>query len=92
MKLLFWRTTVVCQQWVELVTRYLDGSLPPGLTKAIDRHLADCEHCTEYLEQMRATIALTGQLPGEPVPDEVADALDAAFREVYGDGGMPPPA
>ena len=37
------RREVVCQQWVELVTAYLDGSLPKRLHKAIDRHLAGCD-------------------------------------------------
>jgi anti-sigma factor RsiW len=85
-KLLFWRREVVCQQWVELVTAYLDGVLPRRLTKAIDRHLADCEHCSEYLAQIRRTIDIAGQVPDEEVPDELLDALQAAFEE-YQAGG-----
>ena len=77
----FWRAEVVCQQWVELVTAYLDGALSRRLTKAIDRHLADCEHCAEYLAQMRRTIEIAGRLPDEPVPDALLDALQAAFEE-----------
>src|SRR5205085_2130049 len=40
MRVRWWRTEVVCQQWVELVTAYLEGALPRRTTKAIDRHLA----------------------------------------------------
>ena len=84
MKVRWWRTEVVCQQWVELVTAYLDGALPRRTTKAIDRHLAGCPHCREYLEQMRVTIRITGELSvGEDVPDDVLDTLLAAFRELH---------
>jgi anti-sigma factor RsiW len=82
MRLMWWRATVVCQQWVELVTDYLDGALPRRLVAAIDRHLAGCEHCHEYLDQMRATIRITGTLRDEELPDELLDALQAAFEEV----------
>jgi anti-sigma factor RsiW len=75
------RTTVVCQQWVELVTDYLEGALPPRLHEAAERHLASCVHCTEYLEQMRRTIELAGHLREEDVPDDVVDALARAFAE-----------
>ena len=75
------RRVIVCQQWVELVTAYLDGALPRRLSAAIDRHLAACEHCTEYLAQMRRTIELTGHLHADDVPDEVVDVLMQVFRD-----------
>jgi anti-sigma factor RsiW len=87
-KVLWWHEKVVCQEWVELVTAYLDGALPRRVTKAIDRHLAGCEHCTEYLAQMRATIRLVGSLATDDVPDEVVDALEAAFRELHGGSSL----
>ena len=81
------RPTLVCQQWVELVTDYLEGALPRHLQEAAERHLAGCPHCTEYLAQMRRTIQLSGMLREEDVPDDVVDALARAFAEL---GGTPP--
>lgn len=79
---LFSRRTVVCQEWVELVTDYLEGALPRGLVRAIERHLADCEHCAEYLAQMRNTIRLLGAIPSdEPVPAEMLVVLERAFSD-----------
>ena len=76
------RQTIICQQWVELVTEYLEGTLPRRTMKAIDRHLAGCPHCTEYLAQMRRTIALAGALPSEEqVPDELIERLRQALDE-----------
>lgn len=83
----FRRRTVVCQEWTELITDYLEGALPRRLVKAIDRHLAGCPHCSEYLAQMRCTIAVTGELPAdEDVPDELLDALQRAFEDYQGAG------
>jgi anti-sigma factor RsiW len=79
------RPTIVCQQWVELVTDYLEGTLPRRLKEAADRHLAACPHCAEYLAQMRRIIQVSGTLREEDVPDDVVDALARAFSEEHGD-------
>lgn len=91
MRLVFWRRRrpeLVCQQWVEVVTEYLEGTLPADLQAAADRHLADCPHCREYLEQMRRTISLARILRDDDVPLEVVDALTQAFAD-YRSGGSP---
>lgn len=75
------RRGIVCQQWVELVTDYLEGALPAAMRDAADRHLAACEHCREYLAQMRRTIDVSGRLGDEELPDEVVEALSRAFAE-----------
>ena len=38
-----------------------------------------CLHCTEYLAQMRATIALTGQI----TPDDLSPVMRTEFIELY---------
>ncbi len=75
------RSAVVCQQWVEMVTDYLEGTLPRELREAADRHLADCPHCREYLEQMRRTIVVSSRLREDDVPDDVVDAHARAFAD-----------
>lgn len=73
------RRELVCQQAVELVTDYLEGALRPADRRRFERHLAGCEHCTEYLAQMRATIAAAGRItPGDLTPQMQAD-----FTEIY---------
>jgi anti-sigma factor RsiW len=70
---------LTCQELVELVTDYLEGALPPGQRARFDAHLAECPGCQIYLEQMRATIALTRDSAGVAERPETA-ALLAAFR------------
>jgi anti-sigma factor RsiW len=48
----------------------------------VDEHLADCDGCTTYLEQIRTTIRLTGMLTEEQVSAEARTALLEAFRDV----------
>ena len=50
-----------CQELVELVTDYLEGALPPAERARFDAHIALCDGCRAYLEQIRATIALSGR-------------------------------
>ena len=69
-----------------MVTDYLEGALPPRLQRAAEDHLAACPHCREYLAQMRRTIALSGELAAEEVPDDVVDALARAFAEYRASG------
>ena len=73
------RRDLVCQQAVELVTGYLDDALSPAERRRFERHLAGCPHCTEYLAQMRATIAVTGQI----TPGDLSASMRADFIELY---------
>jgi anti-sigma factor RsiW len=57
-----------CQEVVELVTDYLEGTLPPDQTTLFEQHLNFCDGCVWYLEQMRATIATVGRLREEDIP------------------------
>ena len=59
-----------CRELVELVTAYLDGDLSPGERKRFDAHLASCDGCTTYVEQMRRTIEHDDVLAR---PDRVGD-------------------
>jgi anti-sigma factor RsiW len=70
-----------CQDLVELVTEYLEDALAPEDRAAVEAHLADCDGCTAYLEQMRTTIRLTGALTEEQVPREAREPLLRVFRE-----------
>jgi anti-sigma factor RsiW len=74
------RTPLVCQEMVELITDYLEGSLPRSQRRRFEAHLAGCENCSEYLEQMRATIAAAGQLSAEDLTPEMREEFGRLFR------------
>ncbi len=71
---------MACQELVELVTAYLDGSLSRSDRRRFRAHLRGCPHCTAYVEQMRLVIAATGRLTEEDIPRKARDELLEAFR------------
>ena len=71
---------LTCQELVELVTDYLDGSMRPEDRLRFERHLVYCVWCSTYLDQMRETIRLTGTLREEDIVPEARDQLLATFR------------
>ena len=71
---------MVCQQAVELVTGYLEGSLSRRERRRFEAHLRACPNCTAYLEQMKMTIALTGSVEPEDLSPEARAELSDLFR------------
>jgi anti-sigma factor RsiW len=74
------RDALACRDAVELVTDYLEGALSRADRARFEAHLADCPHCTAYLEQIRMTIALAGGVEAETLQPEVQDELVALYR------------
>ncbi len=72
---------LTCKEFVELVTDYLEGAMPPDETRRFEEHLALCPGCHIYLDQMRQTIRVVGALPEESIPPAAQDELLSAFRE-----------
>ena len=75
---------LMCQEFVELVTDYLEGALPRRDRRRLEKHLAACDGCTAYLEQVRLTVRSLGELPPEPADPHVRAHLLAAFTELRG--------
>jgi predicted anti-sigma-YlaC factor YlaD len=47
---------VTCQQFVELVTDYFEGTLSSRTLTQVEEHLVLCDACVSYGEQMQATV------------------------------------
>jgi anti-sigma factor RsiW len=69
-----------CQDFAEMVTDYLEGTLPPDDRARVEAHLADCDYCVEYLAQFRQTILMLSQLDEEPIVPTARERLMAEFR------------
>ncbi len=74
------RKKLTCGELVELVTDYLDGSLSRRDRARFEAHIAACGNCTQYVEQFRETIRLTGTLRESDVSPEAKAALLAQFE------------
>jgi anti-sigma factor RsiW len=85
----FWRRRraqdpLVCREFVELVTDYLEGALPAAERARMEAHLAECDGCSGYLEDMRRLIGSLHATAEPPADPETRDALLRAFRDLRG--------
>jgi anti-sigma factor RsiW len=71
---------LTCQQAVELVTDYLEGSLSRRQRRRFERHLRGCPNCTAYFEQIQATIRLSGRAEPDDLSPEARQALVDLYR------------
>jgi anti-sigma factor RsiW len=69
-----------CRELVELVTDYLEDALDVADRRRFERHIAGCDGCTRYLEQLRQTIRITGMLTADDLSSEAEATLLRAFR------------
>ena len=67
---------------VELVTRYLDGTMEPERREAFERHLETCDGCQEYLQQVQRVTALSGRPPADTLSPEFQAHLVSAFSGI----------
>ena len=74
------RTDLSCRELVELVTDYVEGALPRRGRRRFEAHIAACEHCATYVDQMRQTLSALGTLNEDSISPAARDALLHAFR------------
>jgi anti-sigma factor RsiW len=72
---------LTCKELVEVVTDYLEGEMPAEQRLLFEEHIAWCDWCQTYVDQMRETVRLTGTLLEEDVEPEARDALLEVFRD-----------
>jgi anti-sigma factor RsiW len=74
------RRALVCRDAVALMSDYVEGALAPRDRDRLEGHLATCPHCSEYLAQIRATIAAAGRVEPDDLAPETVDELVALYR------------
>jgi predicted anti-sigma-YlaC factor YlaD len=74
------RKDIVCQQAVEMVTDYLEGTLSRRDRRRLESHLRACPNCSAYLEQIRLTIRLTGTVEADDLSPEAQAELTQLYR------------
>jgi anti-sigma factor RsiW len=74
---------IPCIEIVELVSDYLEGELDAESARRVEEHLALCPPCVTYVQQLRQSVALTGEIPADTLnPRAIAD-LEAAFSDFH---------
>ncbi|MFT4037659.1 MAG: zf-HC2 domain-containing protein [Thermomicrobiales bacterium] len=70
-----------CQEFVEMVSDYLAGTLSPRDRQRFEWHLAVCPPCVSYLAQIRDVAQVAAKLRRAPLDPGSRDHLLAAFRD-----------
>ena len=70
-----------CDELVELVTAYLDGALDLDTRERFDLHLAECDGCENYLQQVRGTVSMLGRITETDLDPGFRDRLLESFRD-----------
>lgn len=70
-----------CRELTEIVTDYLEGALPEHERLRFEEHIAACDGCTAYLDQMRTTIEVVGELCEDELDSHIRDELLRVFRD-----------
>ena len=74
-------TDLACNERVELVTNYMEGTLPPAERAGFHAHLTECPDCVEYVAQMHRTIVAVGLSATELERTPAVTALLQVFRD-----------
>ena len=69
-----------CRAVVEVVTDYLEGTLPEPDRTRFEEHLAVCPGCRAHLAQMRRAITITGSVGDDALAPADRERLRALFR------------
>ena len=75
---------LVCREFVELVTDYLEGRLSEVDHARFEAHLAECDGCDGYLEDMRRMVNSLHDVPQPAADPATHAALLTAFRDLRG--------
>ncbi len=71
---------LTCQEFVALVTDYLEDALDQRTRARFETHLIDCPDCPVYLRQLEEIVGASGMLREEDLSPEMRDALLSRFR------------
>lgn len=72
--------TLTCQELTEVLTDYLEGVMSLKDRARFEAHLAICDGCVTYVDQMRQVIATVHELRPDDVEATAPDDLLGAFR------------
>lgn len=74
---------ITCADAIELVTEYLDDALSPDDREHFTTHLAGCDACRVFVDQLRATVRISSEAVDRTVsvaPPDLSRLLDEFDR------------
>jgi anti-sigma factor RsiW len=72
---------ITCQNFLEEMSDYIDGSLEQELRVSIEAHLAKCPNCWVVFDETRKTVKIFQSMECKPLPQQVQDRLLEALEK-----------
>ena len=72
-----------CRQVFEMLSEYLDGELPVDTCEQIEKHIADCPPCVEFVESLRKSVHTYREYQPLEVPPPLRPEEKARLRDAY---------
>ncbi len=73
------KKNIKCDKACELISPYIDGQLKPDEAKAFEAHIAVCGDCRREYEEIKATVAVLGDIEEAELPPYFNTKLKAAL-------------
>ena len=75
-----------CREVFEMLSEYIDGELPADTCEHIERHIADCAPCVQFVESLRKSVSVYRDYrPSEnppPLSREAKERLARAYQDM----------
>jgi predicted anti-sigma-YlaC factor YlaD len=81
-----------CRFVVQLLTEYLEDALSSETRARVTDHLAGCDACSAFLDQLQKLIRATGAVDEEQLSPTTKNALLNQFRDWYDEQRSAPDA
>jgi len=73
-------STIECRQIADLLSDYLDGTLPKDTRELLEWHIEGCAPCVAFVKTYRGTITAATKLKDVEIPAELKQRLLAVLR------------
>lgn len=64
-----------CEDLVDLIIDYTEGSMSPVLKEEFERHIGDCSSCLAFFDTYKKTSEVTKTICCEDIPPDVKERL-----------------
>jgi anti-sigma factor RsiW len=78
---------LTCQEIIDYLSAYVAGELPPEEQAAMDRHLAVCPACVNFLDSFRTTLAVSRSTNRFARADSIPESLVQAVLKARNQSG-----
>lgn len=70
-------TRITCAEAIAFLGDYVDGAIPPDVSRHLLEHLGVCPPCLQYLETYQATPRVARAALSKEMPEEMKERLKA---------------